>query len=188
MLGGDTFFSLIGMTGVYLAALAIMPATMALFLGVEFFDPIAVLIILGELIVIPIVVSRILLVTRLSQRIERWRGTIVNWCFFVVLFTIIGVNQSAFFGELNILLRIGAVAIAITFVLGYAIELIARALHVRRETTISMILMGSMKNYGLASGILLALFSERATIPPSIFVVFSILHVIWLGFQFRKPG
>jgi len=188
MLGGDAFFSLIGMTGVYLAALAVMPVTMALFFGVGFFDPVSVLIILGELIVIPIVVSRILLVTGLSQRIEKWRGTIVNWSFFLVLFTIIGVNQSAFFGEINVLLRIGAVAIVITFVLGYAIELVARAMHVRRKTTISMILMGSMKNYGLASGILLTLFSERAAIPTSIFAVFSILHVVWLGFQFRKPG
>ena len=188
LLGGDTFFSLIGMTGVYLAALAVMPVTLTLFFGGGFFDPVTVLIILGELILVPIIVSRILLVTRLSQRIEKWRGTIVNWCFFVVLFTIIGVNQSAFFGEINVLLRVGAVAVVITFVLGYAIELVARAMRVKRETTISMILMGTLKNYGLASGILLTLFSERAAIPTSIFAVFSILHVVLLGFQFRKLG
>jgi hypothetical protein len=46
--------------------------------------------------------------------------------------------------------------------------------------------MGSFKNYGLASGILLALFSERAAIPASICSVVMILRVIWLGFHFKK--
>jgi hypothetical protein len=45
-----------------------------------------------------------------------------------------------------------------------------------------------MKNYSLASGVLLALFSERATIPSSICLIFGILWFVWLGFHFRKAG
>ena len=48
--------------------------------------------------------------------------------------------------------------------------------------------MGTMKNYSLAGGILLSLFSERSTIPPSVCVVFGVLVVVWLGFRFRKQG
>jgi len=187
MLGGDTLFSLMGMTGAYLAALVLMPAAIALFLGVEFFDPVGLLLILGQLIVIPIVVSRILLFTGLAQRIKRWRGTIVNWSFFIVLFTIIGLNRQAFFGEFDVLLRMVIIAIVISFILGYIIELVTKALHFKRETSISLILMGTLKNYGLASGILLALFSERAAIPASICTVFGILRLVWLGFHFKKP-
>jgi BASS family bile acid:Na+ symporter len=49
-----------------------------------------------------------------------------------------------------------------------------------------MILMGTTKNYGLASGILLTLFGERSALPASVFVVFGVLHVVWLSFRFRK--
>jgi len=188
VLGGNTLFSLIGMTGAYLAALVIMPSVMTLFLGVGFFDPVKLLIILGELILIPIVLSRILLFTKAMKYISPWRGTIVNWSFFITLFTIVGLNRQAFFGELDILIRIAVIAIATSFLLGYLIELGTKALHVDRETSISLMLMGSLKNYGLASGILLTLFGERAAIPSSICAVFGILRVVWLGFHYRKKS
>jgi len=188
VLGGNTLFSLMGMTGAYLAALAIMPAAMALFLGIDFFDPAKLLLILGELIVVPVVLSRILLFTKLAQRIDRWRGTIVNWSFFVALFTIVGLNRQAFFGEFDVLIRLVIIAVVISFGLGYAIELITKALRVNPATSISLSLMGTLKNYGLASGILLTLFSERAAIPASVCTVFGILRMVWLGFRIKKAA
>jgi BASS family bile acid:Na+ symporter len=185
-LGGNTLFSLMGMAGAYLAALVLMPVAMALFLGVDFFEPVKLLLILGELILIPIVVSRILLATKLDKRIAKWRGTMVNWSFFVALFTIVGLNRQAFFGEFDILLRIIIIAVATSFVLGYIIELVTKALRVDRATSISLTLMGTLKNYGLASGILLTLFGERAAIPASVCTVFGISMLVWLGFHFRK--
>jgi BASS family bile acid:Na+ symporter len=186
ILGGNTLFSLIGMTGAYLAALIIMPSVMAIFLGTGFFNPVKLLMILGELILIPIVLSRVLIFTGLSKRIGPWRGTIINWSFFVALFTIVGLNRQAFFSELDILLRIAAIAIIISFVLGHIIEFVAKALHVDNETNVSLVLMGSMKNYGLATGILLTLFGERAAIPASVCAVFGVLRIVWLGFYYRK--
>jgi BASS family bile acid:Na+ symporter len=186
VLDGDALFSLIGMTGAYMAALAVMPAAMVLFLGIEFFDPVKLLLILGELILVPILASRILLLAGVGQHIRPWRGTIVNWSFFIALFTIVGLNRQAFFQEFDVLARIGAIAIVITFVLGYVLELIARVLHLGHRITVSVILMGTLKNYAMAGGILLALFGERSSIPPSICVVFGVLLVVWLGFRFRK--
>ena len=188
ILGGNTLFSLIGMIGAYLAALIIMPTVMTLFLGTGFFDPVKLLITLGELILIPIVLSRVLLYTGLMKHISPWRGTIVNWSFFIALFTIVGLNRQAFLGEFDTLIRIAIIAIAASFLLGYIIELVTRALHVNHETSISMVLLGSLKNYGLASGILLTLFGERAAIPASICTVFGILHLVWLGFHYRKKA
>ena len=186
ILGGNILFSLVGMTGAYLAALGIMPLAAVLFLDVKFFNPIDLLLILGQLVILPIIISRLLLFTGWARRINRWRGIITNWSFFVVLFTIVGLNRQAFFGEFNTLLKITSIAIVISFILGEVIELVAKAWRLNQETSISLILMGSMKNYGLASGIMLALFSERAAIPASICAVFGILRFIWLGFHFKK--
>ena len=188
MLGGNTVFSLTGLIATYLAALVLTPVIMVLFLDVGFFNPIELLSILGQLIVIPLVVSRILLFTGLTRNINKWRGTVVNWSFFVVVFTIVGLNRQVFFGNFDVLLKITIIAIAISFILGYAIELIAKVLHIDEATNVSLILMGTKKNYGLASVIALTLLSERAAIPGTICLVFAILHTVWLSFHFKKPA
>jgi len=159
---------------------------MMLFLGVDFLDPVRLAIILGQLIVIPLILSRILLFTGISRHIERWRGTVVNWSFFLVVFTIIGLNQSVFFGQFDVLIRIAVICFAVTFLLGHAIEFIARGLKVDKKTTISLVLMGTKKNFGLASAIALALFSDRASIPGAVCTVFAVLHIVWLGFYLKK--
>jgi len=186
MLGGDTLFSLIALMASYLVALLLTPVVMMIFLGVTSYNPIELLILLGQLIVLPIVISRILIVTRVAGHIVRWRNTVVNWSFFIVIFTVIGLNRQAFFTEPDILLRLSIIAIVATFGLSYIIEYGARALHMKQETVISLILVGTMKNFGLASGILLALFSGRAAIPSSIMVVFFLSLTLWLGVHFRK--
>jgi BASS family bile acid:Na+ symporter len=185
-LGGNTRFALVGMLGCYLAAIAIIPVSMLIFLGVEYFDPIRLLIILGELVVAPILLSRILLFVGAARHIGPWQGTILNWSFFFVIFTLIGLNRQAFFGEFEVVIKICVIAFATTFVLGYLIELVSKDVGVKYDTTISVILMGTLKNYGLAGGILLSLFSERSAIPPSVCVMFGVLIVVWLGFHFRK--
>jgi BASS family bile acid:Na+ symporter len=186
ILGGHTLFSLIGVTAAYLSALFIMPAIMTLFLGTGYFDPQRLLILLGQIVLLPIVLSRILLAVNVVERIKPWRGTITNWSFFIVLFTIVGLNREAFFGEFNTLIRIIIIAVIISFILGFILDFSTRALRVNRETSISMILMGTTKNYGLASGILLTLLGERAALPISVCTVFGVLHIVWLGIRFRK--
>jgi BASS family bile acid:Na+ symporter len=119
------------MTGAYLAALIIMPLVMVYFLGAELFNPMQLVIILVELVLAPLLVSRILLYFGLSRYIQRWRGIITNWSFFIVVFTLIGLNREAFLSDFGILFRISIVAIATTFGLGYLIEVVAKAIHLK---------------------------------------------------------
>lgn len=185
-LGGNTHFALIGMTTCYIAAIGIIPLGILFLLGVDYFDPLELLLILGELVVIPILASRVLLITFVGQRIAPVQGTILNWSFFFIIFTLIGLNRHAFLSEFDILIKICAIAFITTFVLGYLIELVCKAAGVHRDIAISAILMGTLKNYALAGGISLSLFSERSTIPSSICVMFGVLMIVWLGFHLKK--
>ncbi|MFC1986996.1 bile acid:sodium symporter family protein [Chloroflexota bacterium] len=186
MLGGDTLLSLVSITVAYLAALILTPAIIILFLGVGSLESVELLVIIGELILLPLIGSRILNLTGITKHIEKWRGTIVNWGFFIVIFTVVGLNRQAFFGEFDTLLKLSFIAIIASFGLSHAIELIFKAIKVRKETVISLILVGTMKNFGLASGILLTLFSDRAAIPTSIMAVIFISRTLWLGFYLKK--
>lgn len=185
ILGGNTLFSIIGLIATYLSALIILPAIMTLFLGTGFYDPLQVIVLVVELIILPVAISRILLLLKLAERIKPWQGIITNWSFFIVIFTIIGLNRAAFFNDFNILIRLIAIAAFISLILGLILDFALKTFRINRETRISMILMGTTKNYGLASGILLTLFDERAALPASVCAVFGVLNVIWLSFRFR---
>lgn len=186
MLGGDTVSSLMGTTGLYLAALGLTPGIMMLWLGANFINPARLLIILAQLIVIPLGVSRLLLYTGLAQNVIKWRDTAINWIFFITIYIIIGLNRQVFWEQPDVLLQVIIIAATYTFGLGHVIDFITRKLHIDRPSSISWILMGTRKNTGLASVVALAFLSERATIPVAASAMFSLLYFVWLGFYLKK--
>ena len=185
-LGGDVPFSLIGMTGAYLAALIIMPIGLVYLLGTQTFNPLDMVLVLAELTLLPIIAARILVRLGISRYIEPYRGSIVNWSLSIVTFTLIGLNRQAFISDFDVLIRTSIIAVAISFFLAYLLETCARALHVKHEMIVSAIMMGTTKNWSMAGGLLLSLFSARSTIPPAVCLFFAIFMVVWLGYRFRK--
>jgi len=57
---------------------------------------------------LPLLVSRVLLWTSMAARLEPIKGTITNWSFFVVTYTIVGLNQELFLHPLKAPSPIGA--------------------------------------------------------------------------------
>lgn len=186
MLGGNTISSLMGTTGLYLAALGLTPGIMMLWLGANFVNPARLLLILAQLIVIPLGVSRLLLATGLAQNVIKWRDTAINWVFFITIYIIIGLNRQVFWEQPDVLLQVIIIAATYTFGLGHAIDFITRKLHIDRPSSTTWILMGTRKNTGLASVIALSFLGERATIPVAASAMFSLLYFVWLGFYLKK--
>jgi len=186
MLGGNTIFSLIGTTGLYLVALGLTPGIIMLLLGAEFINPARLLLILMELIVIPLAISRVLLSRGVAQSVIKWRDTAINWATFTTIYIIIGINRQVFFEQPGIVFEVIIITIALTFGLGHAIDFIARRLNTDRSTRISWIVMGTRKNTALASVIGLAFLGERATIPAAVLAMFAVFFVVWMGFYFKR--
>jgi len=186
ILKGNLTFSLLGLTGLYLVALGLTPGLTVLLLGADLIDPARLLIILVELIVIPLVVSRVLLFTGLSQRIIGWQDTAVKWCFFVTIYIIIGLNRQVFFGQPDVLLKVFIICAVASFVLGHTVYFVARQLKMDQATGISWMVMSTKKNAGLASAVAITLIGERAAFPAGVLVVFDVLTVVWWTFYFRK--
>jgi BASS family bile acid:Na+ symporter len=182
-LKGDKTYSLIGTVGAYLGALVIMPLIAFALLGEGFFDPGKLLIIMAELILAPLLLSRLLLHMGLEERLEPWKGTITNWSFFVVVYTTVGLNREVFLHRPLTLLPVMAVAAGSTFFLAWVIESIGKALKTDPRKVTSAVLLGTLKNYGLAGGMALALFGVQTAIPATVSTVFMIVYVIYLGLK-----
>jgi BASS family bile acid:Na+ symporter len=185
-LNGDTAFSLIGTLGAYLGALVIMPVMTVVFLGSGFIDPGKLMIIMIELILLPLILSRILIRLRIAPRVDPFKGTVTNWSFFVLMYTIVGLNREVFLTHPLSLVLPALIAIASTFILGWIIEAAGKAFRIPQQTLVGLVLLGTLKNYGLAGGLALTLFSRESALPATISAIFMITYIVYLQFKKRS--
>ena len=120
-----------------------------------------------------------------KERIEPYRGTVTNWSFFVVIYTLIALNRNVILGQTILLLPIASISIITMFILGFLIDWLSSLFHVPKETRTSLVLLGTLKNQGLAGGLALTLFSQEAALPSAISTIVMIIYVIWLDFKKR---
>ena len=185
-LGGDNQFSLLGMIGAYLGALVIAPALAFLLLGSGIVSPSKLILIIIELILAPLVLSRILIRVGIDSRLGSVKGPITNWGFFLVSYAIVGLNRETILSHPLSLLPAALIAVASTFLLSWIIEKIGKYFRVEPKILTSLALLGTLKNYGLAGGMALALFSEKTSVPATVSSVFMIVYIIWLEFKKRR--
>ena len=188
ILNGNQNFALIATIGCYLGALILTPLIALHFLGAAFGDPGKISMIMIELILLPLLLSRLLLWMRWDGRINPFKGTITNWSFFLVTYTIVGLNRQLFFDRPLALLPAAIIALASTFFMGWVIERVGRLVRVDSQTIISLVLLGTQKNTGLAAGLALTLFSEKTAVPATITTIFMLVYMIWLSFRQRSGG
>jgi len=186
LLRGNTSFSLAGTAGGYLGALIILPLTLYKFLGSSSFILERLIVIAIILIILPLFISRVLPRWKIGQKLASMKGPITNWSFFVVVYTIVGLNHDIFIREPLRLVPVALIAAASMFVLGLIIEWTGRLFSITPQTTMSLILLGTIKNYGLAAGIALALFSKESALPATVSTIFMFIYIIWMDIRKRQ--
>jgi BASS family bile acid:Na+ symporter len=184
-LDGDVEFSLIGCLACYLGAFIVTPLIFLTFLGLSAGFQVKLFITMAEVIIIPLVLSRILVYTRVASRIATVKGSLINWSFFLVVYTVVGLNREVFLSQPSSLIPAAAVTVATTFLLGYLIERAGRILRVDSKRVISMVLLGTSKNAGFAAGLALVLFGKQTAIPSTVQTVFMLSYVIFLDLKKR---
>ena len=181
LLAGNSILSLFATFGTYLSSMFIMPGLIWLLTGSTTFPMSKLVITLLELIILPIILSRFLLFKNFYQRIIPWKGTIVNWGFFVVFLTVIGLNQKTFLEQPDVLIKIFFIAFTSTFLGFILLNILLKKIGISQKERISMILLGTFKNSGFAAAIALTLFDETASLPGAIISAVYALYMIWLG-------
>ncbi|GAB4262276.1 MAG: hypothetical protein Kow0092_12480 [Deferrisomatales bacterium] len=188
MLGGDRGFSLLATVGTYLAALVVLPAVGAAAWGEALVGPGRLLWVVGVLVLLPVAASRVLIGLGWAERLEPVRGALTNWSFFVVIYTVVGLNRPFLLGHPDAVVPLLAVAAGSTFGLGAGLLALGRRRGWGTPRTVSVVLLGTLKNYGLAAGLALALFPQRTALPAVVAGTVMIPYVIWLGRAIRRGG
>jgi len=185
ILEGNITYTLAGTAAAYLAALIIMPLMFLFFLGMTFAAPQKLIMIMILLIAFPVVVSRLIIRSGIHNKIAPYHGPLTNWGFFIVLYTLIGLNRETIFREPLMLLSVAAILFVSTFLLGFLIELIGRLVKINNKDLVSLVLLGTMKNQGIAGGLAISLFTRESALPAAVSSVCMILFFIWLDIKRR---
>ncbi len=188
ILEGNVSHTLSGTVASYLAALLIMPLMFWTFIGTGFADPYKLVWIMLLLIVLPLILSRLILLFKWSERIAPVRGLLTDWGFFVVLYSMIGVNRDLIFSKPMAILPVAGVVLIATFVLGFVIERAGALFKREPKSMVSLVLLGTLKNQGIAGGLAITLFEKEAALPSAVYSVFMILYIMWLDLRRRGKG
>ena len=190
ILEGDISYTLSGTVASYLAALLVMPVMFIVLVGTAFADPYKLIRIMLLLIVLPLILSRLILYLGWAARIESFRGLLTDWGFFIVLYSMIGVNRDLIFSQPMTIAPVALVVLASTFGLGAVVEKAGVFLKKDPPRIVSLVLLGTLKNQGIAGGLAMALFEKEAALPSAVYSVFMIVYILWLDLrhQRRKRG
>jgi BASS family bile acid:Na+ symporter len=80
---------------------------------------------------------------------------------------------------------VALIALASTFLLGFGIEIIGRLVGLDRKKVVSLVLLGTQKNTGLAAGLALTLFGDKTALPATVSTIFMIVYIIWMSLKGR---
>jgi BASS family bile acid:Na+ symporter len=172
LLDGDVHLSLYAETICYLASLILTPAIILAFTSITSVSFAYIIKIVLFLILLPIIASRFLMKARIDPVPP------INLGFFLVTYTIIGLNSNSIFGVVP---AVALIAFARTFLIGGAVYLVAKLSGVQAQKRVSYILFASFKNLGMAAAISIVLFGPRAGIPATVCILGETFFYILLA-------
>jgi BASS family bile acid:Na+ symporter len=164
-----------------------MPLIAIVFFGTSFITPLKLIIVMTELILLPLVTGGFLHWIGIDRKFSYIKGPITNWGFSLITYTIVGLNRETFLHEPLALAPTAFIVVVSTFGLGWLIEIVCRKiLRIPAETVTSLVLLGTLKNYGVSGGLALALFGKEVASPSTVAAVFMIIYIIWLEWKLHR--
>jgi BASS family bile acid:Na+ symporter len=173
------------LAGAYLGALLIIPLISLGFLKYIILNYWNIILIILGLILLPLALSRLVIEKEWDKIIEPYEETIIDCCYFIVFYAIAASGKNLLMNWSSDLFIIASIALASTFFFAFAIVKIGLYFHSNENKITSFLLMGTMKDCGLAGGIALILFNREAAFPSLIFAIFTFIYINWFKYKRR---
>ena len=188
ILKGDVIYAIIGVVGAFLGSIFIAPLlvnTFAASKGISSWD---LFIMMVQLVVAPLIISRFLLWKPLFKYIEPIRGKVVDWGFAVLIFVAVGINREVFFTEPLLLVKVSLILLTATFVLGFVYTKIADKIGISQSIITSQSMLVAIKSSGFSVFTAITLFGKEAAIPSAVMAVVVLLYLIYLSLKSKVIG
>ncbi|HPD57429.1 MAG TPA: hypothetical protein P5294_01065 [Smithellaceae bacterium] len=182
-LKADSTIVFAGFAGAHLGALLVIPLIGLGFLKYTELNYWLILVIVIALIVLPLVVSRVIVEREWDKKIETHAGVIIDACFFIVFYTITAKIRPFVIDWTLDMTKITFIAALSVFLIFFIFCKIARLTNAAESKTSAWLLLATMKNYGLAGGLALLVFSPEAAFAALAFAVVNFIYTNWLNYK-----
>jgi len=169
--------------GTYLGALLIVPLVGLCFFKYLHLNYWNIIVLILCLIVLPLVISRLAIEKEWDETIKKHEDTALDYCYFVVFYAITANSRNFLLNLSSDLLIIALIAFTGTFAFYFVIRRIGVYFRGQENKINFFILLGTMKDCGLAGGIALTLFNQEVAVPSLIFAVSTFIYMNWLRFK-----
>lgn len=183
VLRGDTRLSMQGTFGAYFVCLLLTPALVYLLTGESTVPPAALFRTILLLVLVPFVAAQVINASPLRRQVARWRGSVINWGFFVVIFTVVGLNKAVFISQPAVLAAVSVPAVASSFGLALLVDAVAKRLGHPPATRASWMLLSTIKTSAFAAAIGLSLYGDAVSVPGAVFSAWYAVYFIYLGMR-----
>ncbi len=183
ILKGDIEYSIKGVLGAFFLTIILTPFVVGFLTGNNEISSSKLFVLMIKTIIIPLVLSRILLIGKIRDQIEKVRGKVVDWGFATLIFIAIGVNRAVFFHQSNMLIGIAVVLLISHFVTGILHEYLFNRISKDKAILTSDNLLLTIKSSGFAVVSALELFGQKAAIPTAVLPIFVLLYLLYLSFR-----
>jgi hypothetical protein len=173
------------LAGAYLGALLIIPLISLGFLKYIIPNYWNIILIILGLILLPLALSRLVIEKEWDKIMKPYEETIIDCCYFIVFYAIAASGKTLLMNWSSDIFIIASIALASTFFFAFAIRKIGLYFHSNENKITSFLLMGTMKDCGLAGGIALILFNQEVALPSLIFAIFTFIYMNWLKYKMR---
>ena len=186
LLKGNIRYALYGTLGAYLFLLLWVPFIIQTFLSTSVISLGQIIEFLLVIILIPLLLSRFLIMKPFKKMVINIRGKIVNLCFALIIYAVIGSNQHLLFTQSSQLIKLFVLIFLCTFGLSIIYEVIGRNIlpFTGYGTIVIHMMMISIKNSGFAIVLALTLYGDKAAIPPVINGLAVLLTLFILSIRF----
>ncbi len=184
---GDLDYSFKGILGVYLLSIFITPLIIAVFSENVSLDPFVIISVIIKIIVIPIILSRVLLIKKILPITEKVRGKVVDWGFALIIYTAVAINRDIIFSDINNVLKTSGILFLAIFLSGIIYMFMTRK-HKNKKLQISKNLMLTIKGSGFAVAVTLILFEQKSAIPAAVMSIMVLLWLITLNIYYSRKN
>jgi len=186
ILKGDVEYAIAGVLGAFLASVFVAPVFVNLFANQQGVSSYSLFIMMVQLVVVPLIISRFFLYKPLFRYVHPIRGKVVDWGFAVMIFVAVGMNRQVFFSSPKILLIVSFVLLLMTFGIGYLYGTMAKSFHVAESRVITQTMLTTIKSSGFSVVTALTLFGREAAIPSAVLAVVVLIYLIYLSVKVDK--
>ena len=183
LLGGDLKRATLATLGGFIASIFLAPLIIKIFTGNENLEFLPLFYAMVKLIVVPMLISRLLILKPFESFTIKYRGKIVNWGFALIIFIAVGINRHVFLSNFDILFKVSLVLFISMFVLGQIYDFLLFKLGINAKERMTQNLTLVLKSSGFSVVTALQLFGEEGVIPSAVMSVFVLAYLLFLTFK-----